>query len=84
MSEELTLTIGTPEVYRAEIEHGMVATRAAEIIPSGRMPPGGLSIHYAEQCEDAPRLGERLLVAVLAGVYPQWIERSVPHETRSG
>lgn len=75
MVGEVSLVVGTPEVYRGEIKHGRVELRAAEIIPGHTTPPNGLSVHYAAGHHSGmvPAIGDHLLVAVMAGVHESWL-----------
>jgi len=77
MPEEINLTIGIPEVVKTEIKHGGVLTRAYEVIPGANRPIAemdALSIHYhVESAQEAPHIGENLLVAVLSGIHNEWL-----------
>lgn len=77
MSEEVSVTIGTPQVVKTEAKPGGVEIKAYEVVPGTYRQAAhrGLSAHYAVRTtDDAPHIGEKLLVAVLSGVHPEWLD----------
>lgn len=83
MPEELRLMIGTPTITGAKIgKWGEVRIQADEG-PGGNSGLGpealdlhGISVHYCLENELGlpPRVREKLLVAVIEGAHPQWLE----------
>lgn len=75
--EEMTLIVATADVGMTKmLTYGphLVEVRATD------KPGGGLSIHYEAEAGEVPTVGEKLLVAVLAGVYSEWLnEQSSAH-----
>lgn len=77
MSEEVSVTIGLPEVIKTEAKRGGVEIRAYETIDTNSVvaKSGGFSAHYVVGTADnAPHIGEKLLVAVLSGVHRSWLD----------
>ncbi len=73
MSEEMALIIGTPTVTGTKIgKFGEVRIQADD----GPGGPDGISVHYliADTKEVPPAVREKLLVAIIEGAYPQWLD----------
>ena len=85
MTQQLRLFVGTPTITGAKIgKWGEVRIHADEG-PGGNSGLGpealdihGISVHYCLETELGlpPRVREKLLVAVIEGVYPQWLDGS--------
>ena len=71
MVEEIRLIVGTPTVTATKIgKFGEVLIQADEA------PGGNISVHYdlASEVELPPAVREKLLVAIIKGAYPQWLD----------
>ncbi len=78
MGKTIHLLVGKPTITGAKIgKYGEVRIQADEG-PGGNSEgePHGISVHYCIESEQAepPRVREKLLVAVVEGVYPQWLD----------
>lgn len=74
MTEEMALLIGTPTVTGTKIgKYGEVRVQADDG-PGGN--GYGISVHYiiADIDDAPPAVREKLLVAVVEGAYPQWLD----------
>jgi hypothetical protein len=72
MSEELTLITATPVVKLLKVYPYSTRERI-EVRAASEDGPRGLSLYYTTESDEAPSANEKLLVAVLAGVYPSWL-----------
>ncbi len=76
MGEQLRLLVGIPTITGAKIgKYGEVRIQADEGVGGG-LEAHGISVHYCleSECGLPPRVREKLLVAVVEGVYPQWLD----------
>ncbi len=74
MSEDLSLIVATPRVV--ETKASINSDRHIRVKATEHPKGGALSVHY--ETEEPPVVLEQVLVAVLQGVYPQWLEDLKP------
>ena len=66
IDEEIGIHIGVPTVRQTKLQpNGTIEARADTA-------GSGFSLHYRQRTH-APTVGEKLLVAVLSGVHPEWL-----------
>lgn len=73
MHKEIALIVGTPTVTGTKIgKLGEVRVVADD----GPGSPDGISVHYIIEDHDdtPPAVREQLLVAIIEGAYPQWLD----------
>ncbi len=71
MSEEVSIHIGVPTVRQTRLQgNGTIEARA-------ETNTAAFSVHYSQRA-NGPTVGQRLLVAVLNGIHPEWLP---PKET---
>lgn len=73
MHKEIALIVGTPTVTGTKIgKLGEVRVVADD----GPGSPNGISVHYIIEDHDdtPPAVREQLLVAIIEGTYPQWLD----------
>jgi len=80
MSEEMRLIVGTPTVTGTKIGKLGEVRIQADDGPGG----DGISVHYILASENTapPAVREKLLVAIVEGAYPQWLEDDGPGRER--
>ena len=71
MQEEVSIHIGVPTVRQTKLQgNGTIEVRA-------ETRASAFSVHYRQR-QQTPTVTERLLVAVLSGVRPEWLPSDVP------
>lgn len=71
MSEEITIHIGVPTVRQTKLQPSGTIEARADTAGSG------FSLHYRQRTQ-VPTVGEKLLVAVVNGVHPEWLPLNDP------
>ncbi len=75
MPEKVSIHIGVPTVRQTKLQgNGTIEARAETHTRS-------FSVHYSHT-DPPPTVGEKLLVAVLSGVYPEWLPGGRPEGER--
>ena len=74
MSEEVSIHIGVPIVRQTKL----LGHYNTEVRASAKAPAFSTYYYRSQQDGPAPTVGERLLVAVLSGVHPEWLP--IPHD----